>query len=179
MFFVKGDAALWLKALPSCACHRATWRDAAAVGVQGLFARSSGGSRDYERCPEFHEYTPYAARTLTRNSSTALRSMPDWVSSSRAFASTSDAAWPVAAAAVVTPPIWLEISFDPAATDWMFLAISRVAPPCCSTAVEIDSVISLICEMVSVMPPIEATASLVEACIAATCEEISSVAFAV
>jgi len=60
---------------------------------------------------------PYAARTLTRNSSTALRSMPDWVSSSRAFASTSDAALPVAAAAVVTPPIWLEISFDPAATD--------------------------------------------------------------
>jgi hypothetical protein len=60
---------------------------------------------------------PYAARTLPRNSSTALRSMPDCVSSSRAFASTSDAALPVAAAAVVTPPIWLEISFDPAATD--------------------------------------------------------------
>src|SRR5207245_7431861 len=58
-----------------------------------------------------------AARTLPRNSSTALRSMLDWVSSSRAFASTSDAAWPVAAAAVVTPPIWVEISFDPAATD--------------------------------------------------------------
>ena len=38
-----------------------------------------------------------AARTLPRNSSTALRSMLDWVSSSRAFASTSDAAWPVAA----------------------------------------------------------------------------------
>ena len=35
---------------------------------------------------EFHECTPYAARTLTRNSSTALRSMPDWSSSSRAFA---------------------------------------------------------------------------------------------
>src|SRR6185437_11247057 len=59
----------------------------------------------------------YAARTLTRNSSTALRSMPDWVSSSRAFDSTSDAALPVAAAAVVTPPICVEISFDPAATD--------------------------------------------------------------
>jgi len=61
----------------------------------------------------------------------------------------------------------------------MLRAISRVAPPCCSTAVEIETVISLICEMVSVMPPIEATASLVEACIAATCDEISSVAFAV
>jgi hypothetical protein len=107
---------------------------------------------------------PYAARTLTRNSSTALRSMPDWVSSSRAFASTSDAALPVAVAAVVTPPIWVAISFDPAATDWMLRAISRVAPPCCSTALEIETVISLICEMVSVMPPIEATASLVEAC---------------
>jgi len=59
----------------------------------------------------------YAARTLTKNSSTALRNMPDWVSSSRALASTSDAALPVAAAAVVTPPMWLEISFDPAATD--------------------------------------------------------------
>jgi GrpB-like predicted nucleotidyltransferase (UPF0157 family) len=44
MFFVRGDAALWLKALPSCACHGATWRDVAAVGVQGLFARSSRGS---------------------------------------------------------------------------------------------------------------------------------------
>ena len=55
-----------------------------------------------------------AARTLARKPSTALRSMPDWVSSSRAFASTSDAALPVAAAAVVTPPIWAEISLDPA-----------------------------------------------------------------
>jgi hypothetical protein len=67
-------------------------------------------------CPPYR-LKVYAARTLTRNSSTALRSMPDWLSSSRAFASTSDAALPVAAAAVVTPPIWLEISFDPAATD--------------------------------------------------------------
>src|SRR5256884_730280 len=132
-------------------------------------------------CPpyRFLRSIAYAARTLPKNSSTALRSMPDWVSSSRAFASTSEAALPVAAAAVVTPPIWVEISFDPAATDWMLRAISRVAPPCCSTAVEIDTVISLICEMVSVMPPIEATASLVEACMAATCDEISSVAFAV
>src|SRR4029077_8570683 len=38
-----------------------------------------------------------AARTLARKLSTALRSMPDWPSSSRAFASTSDAAAPVAA----------------------------------------------------------------------------------
>ena len=68
-------------------------------------------------CPAATRVPAYAARTLTRNSSTALRSMPDWVSSSRAFASTSDAALPVAAAAVVTPPIWVEISFDPAATD--------------------------------------------------------------
>ena len=66
-------------------------------------------------CPPYQFV--YAARTLTRNSSTALRSMPDWVSSSRAFASTSDAALPVAVAAVVTPPIWVEISFEPAATD--------------------------------------------------------------
>ncbi|MGY3487559.1 hypothetical protein ACVW1C_005442 [Bradyrhizobium sp. USDA 4011] len=58
----------------------------------------------------------YAARTFCRNSSTALRSMPDWVSSSRAFDSTSLAALPVAAAAVVTPPIWAEISLEPAAT---------------------------------------------------------------
>ncbi len=36
----------------------------------------------------------YAALTLTKNSSTALRSMPDWLSSSFALASTSDAAVP-------------------------------------------------------------------------------------
>ena len=75
-----------------------------------------GGTARERLCPPYGPAC-YAARTLTRNSSTALRSMPDWVSSSRAFASTSDAALPVAAAAVVTPPIWLEISFDPAATD--------------------------------------------------------------
>ena len=86
---------------------------------------------------------------------------------------------PVAAAAVVTPPIWALISLDPAATDWMLRAISRVASPCWSIAVEMPAVISLIWAMVSVMPPIEATASLVEACIAATWAEISSVAFAV
>ena len=74
----------------------------------------------------------YAARTLARNSSTALRSMPDWLSSSRALTAPRMAALPVAAAAVVTPPIWALISLDPAATDWMLRAISRVASPCCS-----------------------------------------------
>ena len=78
----------------------------------------------------------YAALTLARKPSTALRSMPDWLSSSRAFDSTSEAALPVASAAAVTPPIWELISFDPAATDWMLRAISRVASPCCSIAVE-------------------------------------------
>src|SRR4051812_9387979 len=72
----------------------------------------------------------YATRTLARNSSTAPRSLPDWLSSSRAFKSTPEAALPVAAAAVVTPPIWALISFDPAATCWMLRAISRVALPC-------------------------------------------------
>jgi hypothetical protein len=71
----------------------------------------------HRQLPAMHACVPYAALTLTRNSSTALRSMPDCVSSSRALASTSDAALPVAAAAVVTPPIWAEISLDPAATD--------------------------------------------------------------
>ena len=89
------------------------------------------------------------------------------------------AAVPVAAAAVVTPPMWALISLEPAATDWMLRAISRVAAPCSSMALEMLTVISLICAMVPVMPPIDCTASLVEACIAATCAEISSVALAV
>ena len=50
----------------------------------------------------------------------------------------------------------------------MLRAISRVASPCCSIAVEMLTVISLICAMVWVMPLIAATASLVEDCIAAT-----------
>jgi hypothetical protein len=37
---------------------------------------------------------------------------------------------PVAAAAVLTPPICALTSFEPAATDWMLRAISRVAEPC-------------------------------------------------
>src|SRR5258705_13001218 len=61
----------------------------------------------------------------------------------------------------------------------MLRAISRVASPCWSIAVERLTVISLICAMVSVIPPIERTASLVEACMAATWAEISSVALAV
>src|SRR3982074_520847 len=93
----------------------------------------------------------YAARTLTRNSSTALRNMPDWLSSSRALDSTSVAALPVAAAADVTPPIWALISLDPAATDWMLRAISRVASPCWSTALEMLTGISLICAIASVL----------------------------
>ena len=44
------------------------------------------------------------------NPSTALRNMPDWVSSSRALESTSEAARPVAVAALVTPPMWALIS---------------------------------------------------------------------
>ena len=52
---------------------------------------------------------------------------------------------PVAAAAVVTPPILALISLEPAATDWMLRAISRVASPCWSIAVEMPTVISLIC----------------------------------
>lgn len=84
-------------------------------GLRPLWRKADGQS--HGRLPEIHACAPYAALTLTRNSSTALRSMPDCVSSSRALASTSDAALPVAAAAVVTPPIWAETSFDPAATD--------------------------------------------------------------
>jgi hypothetical protein len=79
---------------------------------------------------------------LVRKPSTALRSMPDWLSSSRALESTSPAALPVASAAVVTPPIWALISLEPAATDWMLRAISRVASPCCSIEVEMLEVIS-------------------------------------
>jgi len=45
--------------------------------------------------------------------------------------STSVAAEPVASAAEVTLPILALISFEPAATDWMLRAISRVASPCC------------------------------------------------
>ena len=63
--------------------------------------------------------------------------MPDWLSSSRAFERTSDAALPVADAAVVTPPMLELISLEPAATDWMLRAISRVASPCWSIAAEI------------------------------------------
>src|SRR5947209_10686163 len=121
----------------------------------------------------------YAARTLARKLSTALRSAPDWLSSSRALVSTSVAAAPVASAAEVTPPILALISLEPAATDWMLRAISRVASPCCSIDAEMPAVISLISAMVWVIPPIAATASLVEVCIAVTWAEISSVALAV
>ena len=86
---------------------------------------------------------------------------------------------PVASAALVTPPIWALISFDPAATDWMLRAISRVASPCCAIELEIELVISLICAMVWVIPVMAATASWVEVCMATTCAEISSVALAV
>ncbi len=105
---------------------------------------------------------------MARKPSTALRSMPDWLSSSRAFDSTSEAALPVASAAVVTPPICALISLDPAATDWMLRAISRVASPCYSIEVEMLEVISLICAIVCVMPLMAATASLVDCCMAAT-----------
>ncbi len=89
------------------------------------------------------------------------------------------AALPVASAAEVTLPIWVLISLEPAATDWMLRAISRVASPCCSIEAEIPAVISLISAIVWVIPEMAATASLVEVCIAATWAEISSVAFAV
>ena len=49
---------------------------------------------------------------MAEKPSTALRSIPDWLSSSRALASTSLAAVPVALAAVVTPPIWASISLE-------------------------------------------------------------------
>ena len=68
-------------------------------------------------------FKAYAARTLARKPSTALRSMPDWLSSSRALLSTSVAALPVADAAVVTPPIRALISLEPAATCWILRAI--------------------------------------------------------
>ncbi len=46
LFFVKGMPPFGSKRTPSRACHGATGRGMAAAGVQGLFARSSGGSRD-------------------------------------------------------------------------------------------------------------------------------------
>ena len=51
------------------------------------------GTAQERLCPPYR--IPYAALTLARKPSTALRSMPDWLSSSRAFDSTSEAALPV------------------------------------------------------------------------------------
>ena len=59
-----------------------------------------------------------------------MRNVPACWSSSRAPRNTSDAAEPVAVAASLTPPIWLAISLEPCAADWILRAISCVAAPC-------------------------------------------------
>jgi hypothetical protein len=61
------------------------------------------------------------------------------------------------------------MSLEPATTDWMLRAISRVAAPYSPIAAEMPTVISLICAMLL----IAATASLVDCYMAATCPEIS------
>src|SRR5260370_727056 len=91
----------------------------------------------------------------------------------------SPVALPVQHCLILRQRRWALMSLDPAATWWMLGAMSRVASRCCSIAVEMLTVISLIGPIVAVMRLIAATASRVEACIAASCAEMSSVALAV
>jgi hypothetical protein len=122
---------------------------------------------------------PHAARTVTRNFSTADLSWVLSVESARADCRTCVDAEPVWTEPWLTSAMFAATSAVPAAACPTLVAISRVITPCVSTAEAISVAISDTPPIVMRISLIALTVSEVDACIPATCAPISSVALAV